>query len=137
MKYVLVLQFPESYFASHKELVAFEERLIACMPRTCLVDGHDVGSGTTNFFVFTNAPMAAHKTFRKYLGTRAVEKQLRVAYRAVRGEQYTNLWPFRDARPFRITYPAGEDPFSPASKRSIPKRSKPGVSKLATRASRK
>lgn len=132
-KHVLVLQFPESYFASHDEIVAFEDRLIACMPRTCEVDGHDIGSGTVNFFVFTDAPLAAHTTFRKYLGTRAVERKLRIAYRSMRGERYTNLWPFRDARPFRLMYPAGEDPFSAASKRKIPKRSKPGVSKRETR----
>jgi hypothetical protein len=75
-----------------------------------------------------------HRAFRKYLGTRAVERQLRISYRSVRGEQYTNVWPFRDARPFRLMYPQGEDPFSSASKRSIPKRSKPGVSKRVTRA---
>jgi hypothetical protein len=45
-KHVRVLQFPEAYFASHDEITAFEERLIACMPRTCEVDGHDIGSGT-------------------------------------------------------------------------------------------
>ena len=85
MRYVLVLQFHESYFASYGDLVKFEERLRACMPRTCEVDGHDVGSGTTNFFVFTNAPLAAHKSFRKYLGTNAVERKVRVAYREVDG----------------------------------------------------
>lgn len=132
MRYVLVLQFHESYFASYGDLVKFEERLRACMPRTCEVDGHDVGSGTTNFFVFTNAPLAAHKAFRKYLGTNAVERKVRVAYREVDGEAYTNLWPFRDARPFGLMYAPEHDPFRPASKRAIPKRSKPGVSKLET-----
>jgi len=132
MRYLLVIQFHETYFASHADLVAFEDRLIASMPRTCIVDGHDIGSGTTNFFVLTDAPMAAHKAFRKYLGKNAVERHVRISHRGVSGETFTNLWPFRDARPFGLIYPKGEDPFSPASKRKIPKRSPPGVSKFAT-----
>ncbi len=132
MRYLLVIQFPDTFFASHDDLVAFEDQLIASMPRTCAVDGHDIGSGTINFFVYTDAPLAAHKCFRKYLGTNKVERKLRVSYREVDGEAFTNLWPFRDPRPFEVFYPEGVDPFSAASKRSIPKRSPPGVSKFET-----
>jgi hypothetical protein len=127
----MVLQFAQTYFGSHDELVAFEDRLIARLPRTCVVDGHDTGSGTTNFFVFTDAPMAAHKRLRRSF-TRALERNLRVAYRSVAGSAFTNLWPFRDPRPFALIYEPEDDPFRPASKRQIPKRSKPGVSKFAT-----
>ena len=132
MRYQIVLQFPETFFATHDDLVSFEEKLIGAMPRTCDVDGYDTGSGTTNFFVHSDSPLAAFKTFRKYLGTNKVEKNLRVSYREVDGETYTNLWPFRDPRPFDITYPEEIDPFSAKSKRSIPKRSPPGVSKFET-----
>lgn len=135
-RYVLVFQFPESFFASHEAIVAFEGRLRASLPRTHEVDGHDVGAGTVNFFVFTSAPVAAHTAFRKHLGTRALERKLRVSYREVEGEAYMNLWPRRDARPFDISYRDGEDPFAPAAKRKIPKRSKPGVSKIVTPAAR-
>lgn len=132
MRYQLVFQFPESFFATHDELVAFEDRLIASMPATCDVDGHDIGYGTINFYVYTDAPLAAHKRFRKYLGTNKVERKLRVSYREIDGDAFTNLWPFRDPRPFAEIYPEGIDPFSAASKRSIPKRSPPGVSKFET-----
>jgi hypothetical protein len=132
VRYQLVFQFPETFFETHDDLVAFEDKLIASMPKTCCVDGHDIGSGTINFFVFTDSPLAAHKHFRKYLGTNKVEKNLRVSYREVEGEAFTNLWPFRDTRPFDVEYPEGVNPFSAASKRSIPKRSPPGVSKFET-----
>lgn len=130
--FLLVIQLPQTHFGKHAELVAFEDRLIASMPRSSEVDGHDIGSGTTNFFIYTSAPLAAFKAFRKYLGTNAVERNLRVSYRSVDGDQFTNLWPFRDARPFALLYEKGDDPFSAASKRLIPKRSPPGVSKFAT-----
>lgn len=68
VRYQLVFQFPETFFETHDDLVAFEDKLIASMPKTCCVDGHDIGSGTINFFVFTDSPLAAHKHFRKYSG---------------------------------------------------------------------
>lgn len=122
-RYQLVIQFPHDFFASHDELIAFEDRLIGCMPRTCVVDGHDIGSGTVNFFVHTTAPLAAHRAFRKYLGTRKLESRLRIAYRELDGEAFTNLWPRRDPRPFHYLYPEGSDPFARGAKRVIPKRS--------------
>ena len=132
MRYQVIFQFPETFFATHNDLVAFEDKLIASMPKTCDVDGYDLGSGTTNFFVYTDSPLAALKHFRKYLGTNKVEKNLRVSYREADGDAFTNLWPFRDPRPFEIIYPKGVDPFSAKSKHSIPKRSPPGVSKFET-----
>jgi hypothetical protein len=121
-KYQLVIQFPEDFFESHAAMIAFEDKLIAAMPKTVDVDGHDIGSGTINFFLYTDAPKAAHATFRKYLGTNAVERKLRIAYRSVRGETFTNLWPRRDPRPFAYWYAAADNPFARGAKRVIPKR---------------
>jgi hypothetical protein len=134
VRYLLVIQFSDKHFRDLGEITVFEGRLTAALPRTCKVDGHDIGSGATNFFVFTRSPFAAHRSFRKHLGTRALERRVRVAFRAEGKNGYwLNLWPFRDARPFALTYDKGFDPFNPMSKRKIRKRSKPGVSKLATR----
>lgn len=132
VRYQLIFQFPDTFFETHNDLVAFEDKMIALMPRTCDVDGHDIGSGTINFFVLTDSPLAAFKHFRKYLGRNKVMKNLRVSYREADGEAYINLWPFRDPRPFAVEYPEGIDPFSAASIRGIPKRSPPGVSKFET-----
>lgn len=127
----LVIQFPEDYFSSVDAIVAFEGKLRGCMPKTCAVDGYDVGSGTVNFFVYTSAPAAAHRTFRTYLGTRAVEKRLRIAWRDLDAETFTNLWPRRDPRPFDYSYSAAEDPFARGAKRVIPKRRAPAPKSTA------
>ncbi len=121
-RYQLVIQFSEDFFATHQDLVAFEERLIASLPRTCTVDGHDVGAGTVNFFVHTSAPEAAHRAFRKHLGTNAIESKVRIAYRELDGTTFTKLWPRRDPRPFAYTYEEGANPFARGAKRDIPKR---------------
>lgn len=135
MKYQVIFQFPQTFFASLDYVLDFESKLISTLPKTCDVDGYDTGSGTTNFFVYTDSPLAALKHFRTHLGTNKVEKNLRVSYRDVDGDAYTNVWPFRDPRPFDIDYPEGVDPFSAKSKSSVPKRSPPGVSKFETPAS--
>ncbi len=101
IRYQLVFQFTEDFFDSFDAMIEFENKLIGCMPKTCDVDGHDIGSGTINFFVFTAFPEAAFRAFRKYLGTNKVEKNIRVAFREVNAESYTNLWPKRDSREFR------------------------------------
>ncbi|MBA3503440.1 MAG: hypothetical protein M4D80_07230 [Myxococcota bacterium] len=124
-KFQLVVQVPRDLCPTTKDVVAFEERLAGCLPRTCDVDGFDVGAGTVNFFVYTDAPEAAHRTFRKYLGTRKVEQRLRIAYRPTKGETFTNLWPRRDPRVFDYSYDPANDPFARGAKRAIPKRSKP------------
>ncbi|QDV25847.1 hypothetical protein Q31a_41750 [Aureliella helgolandensis] len=111
MQHQVVFQFPGTFFAKHNDLLAFKQKLADSMPKTCDVNGYDAGSGTINFFVYTDSPLAALKHFRTYLGTNMVEKHLRVSYRNVDGDTYTNLWPFRDPRPFDIDYPEGIDPF--------------------------
>lgn len=103
-----MLQLPEDFFERIDALQQFEDRLIAAMPRTARVDGHDVGGGTINFFVYTAFPDAA---FREHLGTNAVERRLRVAHRPIDGDGWTELWPRRPRRgqpPFAYRY--GEPP---------------------------
>ena len=58
MRYLLIIQFPESFFDSHENVTDFEKAMYGAMPRTCEVGGFDVGSGTVNFFVFTDSPLA-------------------------------------------------------------------------------
>ena len=133
--YLLVIQFSDRYFRDAAEIAAFEDRLAASLPRTCKVEGHGVQKRATNFFVRTSSPLAAHRAFRKYIGTRAVERKVRVAFRSSDSSPWMNVWPFRDTRAFALSYDDDvEDPFEAASKRAIPKRSKRGVSKLVTRA---
>jgi hypothetical protein len=48
MKFQMIFQFPESFFPTHEDLLAFEQKLLDSLPSTCEVDGYDTGSGTTN-----------------------------------------------------------------------------------------
>jgi len=125
-KYQLVVQLAGDYFTNFDEMVAFEDRLISYLPKTHEVEGHDSGSGTFNFFIETDFPLAAYKIIHR-ISTRATERRMRIAYRTMRGSKFTNLWPRRDPRPFEYSYDEGYDPFAPAAKRKIPKRSPRGT----------
>ena len=103
--YQVVIQFPATFFPDQTSIEAFGERIAECMPRTHEYDGFDHGSGTTNYFLYSNTPNAILTNFRKYLGTNKVEKKVRIAYRSVDHDIWTNLWPKRDIRPFDYSYP--------------------------------
>ena len=102
--YQVVIQFPATFFPDQISVEAFGERIADCMPRTHEYDGFDHGSGTTNYFLYSNTPNAILTNFRKYLGTNKVEKKVRIAYRSVDHDIWTNLWPKRDIRPFDYNY---------------------------------
>ena len=103
-KYQVVIQFPEDFFSDFDKMVEFEEKIINALPRTHDFDGHDIGSGTINFFIFSNSPNAVLTNFRKYLGTNKVEKKVRIAFRETEDEDFENLWPKKDNREFKYHY---------------------------------
>jgi hypothetical protein len=55
----LVIQFPEGAFSGFDALVRFEDSLYDVLADRHEVDGHDIGSGEVNFFVFTDDPKTA------------------------------------------------------------------------------
>ena len=103
-EFQVVIQFPESFFEHANAITEFEHRLMESLPATHDVDGYDVGMGTVNYFIYSDAPQAVLRNFRKYLGTNKVEKKVRIAYRSVEGDVFTNLWPKRDEREFDYSY---------------------------------
>jgi hypothetical protein len=61
----LVIQFRADAFRDFDALVSFEDRLIDVLGDRHEVDGHDVGSGEVNFFVFTDDAKAAFSVIRE------------------------------------------------------------------------
>ena len=99
----LVIQFPQSAFLEFDDLVRYEDRLIDLLADAHDVDGHDIGSGEVNFFVFTDDPAAALATIRCARdGSLLSHPQVRAAARLVDGEHYQPLWPVGDEREFNI-----------------------------------
>lgn len=91
-KELLILQFPAASVADFDRLVALEETLRKSLGAAASVDGHDVGSGEANLFIFTNDAPALFQDVLRLLDDRA-RTDLRAACREREGEDVRILWP--------------------------------------------
>ena len=66
------------------------------------VDGHDVGSGETNIFIYTSDPAATFHQARPVLARRQQLQSVTAAYRDVEGETFTVIWPEGSPKEFRV-----------------------------------
>jgi hypothetical protein len=91
--YQLVLQFHGDSLQDFDAMVALEDELIEQLGDSADVDGHDVGSGETNIFIFTSDPAATFARARPVLERGRQLQTVTAAYRKVEGEDYTVIWP--------------------------------------------
>jgi hypothetical protein len=102
-KYQLVLQFRGDAPADLDEAAALEEELIAALGDSADVDGHDIGSGETNIFIFTTDPTGTFRRAMPVLTRRKCLPAVTAAYRPVDGEQFVVLWPEGSRLKFVVT----------------------------------
>src|SRR5437870_12560470 len=103
MKYQLVFQFRGDSLEDVDATVALEDELIEELGDSADVDGHDVGSGETNIFIFTSDPAVTFRRARPVLERRQQLQSVTAAYREVEGEQFTVIWPEGSREEFRVT----------------------------------
>lgn len=94
MQYQLVLQWGAGSVADYDDLIAMEEILLAALHSTSAhVDGHDMGSGQMNIFIWTDRPHQTFAAVSDCLAGRAQWGDVRAAYRPADGDEFTILWP--------------------------------------------
>ena len=98
----LVIQFPEDAFKDFDALVNFEDSLCDLLGDRHEVDGHDIGSGEVNFFIFSDDPGSALAEIQARHGERFRSPAVRAAARRVDGEDYEVLWPPGETKAFTI-----------------------------------
>lgn len=101
MKYQLVIQFAEESIEGFDHLIKIEDLLIDNL-EAADVDGHDVGSGEMNIFIFTDRPVDTFSHVKKLLAQDIDCLQtMKAAYRDVESEDYNILWP-KDLTEFEV-----------------------------------
>lgn len=98
MQYQLVVQIKPASSDDFNRLVSWEDALIKRLATSAEVDGHDLGGGEFNIFIFTDDPSG---TFHKIQGlpeTRSLSPLMVAAYRPVDGDDYIVLWPHDSTR---------------------------------------
>jgi hypothetical protein len=103
MNYQFVLQFRGDSREDLEATIALEDELIEELGDSADVDGHDVGSGETNIFIFTSDPATTFRLTKPVLERRQQLRSVTAAYRKVNGEHFTVIWPEGSGEEFRVT----------------------------------
>ena len=104
MEYQLVLQFPEEAIEL-EGLVELEERIRSRLGPGGRVDGHDIGSGEANIFIYTTIPLEAFQTIKGIMSgdhLTALKAAYRNRPRPTERSQFTVLWPAGESE-FKVT----------------------------------
>jgi hypothetical protein len=102
MRYQFVLQFSGDLLADYDQMIAMEERLTAALGDSADVDGHDVGSGETNIFIFTDDAAQTFRELRPVLESMDRLKAVTAAFRDVDGDRYSVIWPADSRKEFTV-----------------------------------
>jgi hypothetical protein len=94
MKYQLVMQFDEELDGGLNKLIVVEDILEENLSSIADVDGHDIGNGQMNIFIFTDSPSEVLKEILIiFTEEPKLVSAMRIAYREVVGNQFIYLWP--------------------------------------------
>ena len=103
VNYQLVLQIRGDSLSDLNATVALEEDLIDVLGNSADVDGHDIGSGETNIFIFSSDPRGTFRQAKPVLKRRKCLPVVTAAYRQMDGEQFTVIWPEGSPQKFVVT----------------------------------
>jgi len=101
MRHQLLVQIKPASAEDFHQLVKWEDALAEQLATSAEVDGHDLGAGEFNIFIFTDDPSDTFRRIQSLPETRSLSASMSAAYRLVDGEDYTVLWP-RDLTRFNI-----------------------------------
>jgi hypothetical protein len=102
INYQLTIQFRGDSLADYYALVALEDQMIELLGDSADVDGHDAGSGETNIFILTSDPAATFRRLIPLLERTRHLQSVTAAYRDIKGQRYTVIWPKGSQQDFRV-----------------------------------
>jgi hypothetical protein len=101
MRYQLVVQIKPATSEDFDRLVEWEIAIMGRLAPSAQVDGHDLGSGEFNIFIFTDDPIGTFRRIQSLPETKPLSASVAAGYRPADGEEYVVLWP-RDSTQFNI-----------------------------------
>jgi hypothetical protein len=93
MQYQLVVQIKLARSEDFSRLVNWENALTEQLGTSAKVDGHDMGAGEFNLFIYTDDQSGAFRRIQSLPDTRPLSASMAAAYRPVDCEDYIILWP--------------------------------------------
>jgi len=93
-KFQLVFQWPsDASVQDFDKLIVIEKIVRANISDLGVVDGHDIGAGEMNIFVWTDKPMEAFEKIMPSLTGSYDLSQMTVGYRDFEDDDYTPIFP--------------------------------------------
>jgi hypothetical protein len=92
-RFQLVLQFEAEKLNDFDDLVRIEEMLRDVLGPRADVDGHDMGAGEFNIFIFTSTPEETFHRAQALLSADGRPRRFKAAYREPEAEEFVVLWP--------------------------------------------
>jgi hypothetical protein len=89
----LVLQFEAEKPNDLEDLVKIEDMFRDVLGPKANVDGHDMGAGEFNIFIFTSAPEETFERALALLSAHGPLRKFKAAYREPEAEEFVILWP--------------------------------------------
>jgi hypothetical protein len=74
-------------------LISLEEAIRESIGDYATVDGHDIGSGEMNIFLFTGNPKLAFEQIKRIPSVAVHILEMKVGYREINEDEYTPLYP--------------------------------------------
>lgn len=94
MEYMLVLQWPSSSSVSDFDLlISLEDAIRESLGDLGTVDGHDIGSGEMNIFVFAEDPTLTFDYIKTIPSITSYLSDLKAGYRDIEEDEYTPIYP--------------------------------------------
>jgi hypothetical protein len=92
--YQLVLQWPtSSSIDSYDSVIELEDLLIETLADDVVIDGHDLGAGQMNSFIWTSDPRSTFAAAQSELAANEFWAQVRAGFREESEEANTVTWP--------------------------------------------
>jgi len=93
-KFQLVFQWPsDASVQDFDRLIAIEETVRASIGNLGVVDGHDIGAGEMNIFVWTDEPRAAFDKIMPSLTSGCDLSEMAAGFRDFEEDDYTPIFP--------------------------------------------
>lgn len=102
MDHQLVVKFWRKSLEDENFLATIHDELEEVLGESAALDGYDTNAKEINLFVVTPDPKHSFRRLKSVLESRGIVHGVSAAYRLVGGARFTQIWPLRATRKFKL-----------------------------------
>lgn len=102
MQSQLILRFRNGSIESPQSIATLEQDLAQLLGASAQVDGHEIGSGSTDVYLLSDNPTSTFRRAKPLLEQLELLDRVVAAHRVVGGARFAVIWPLRWGRKFTV-----------------------------------